>query len=187
MEAIIKDNDLNSAILRYICQCHASGDYRALQQLGIEADTLDLIKSMTVHEAIYTSGMRASFVKHLRVDNTILANRLQHARREALQQQQITDLVVHGAPIKLIQELTGMSAKEFAARRRLGGVGHRGRTEIPSEEIEEVITEAWKALDMRSDLSADDWIELARVTNQPIRIIYKVIKGEEDDSNDSIH
>ena len=92
MEGIIKDNDLNSAILRYICQCHASGDYRALQQLGIEADTLDLIKSMTVHEAIYTSGMRASFVKNLRIDNTILANRLQHARREAMQQQQINEL-----------------------------------------------------------------------------------------------
>ncbi len=186
MEGIIKDNDLNSAILRYICQCHASGDYRALQQLGIEADTLDLIKSMTVHEAIYTSGMRASFVKNLRIDNTILANRLQHARREAMQQQQINELVIHGAPIKLIQELTGMSAKEFAARRRLGGVGHRGRTEIPSEEVEDIITEAWKALDMRSDLSPNDWIELSRTTNQPIRIIYKVIKGEED-SNDSIH
>ena len=185
MEETIKDNDLNSAILRYICQCHANGDYRALQELGIEADTLNLIKSMTVHEAIYTSGIRASFVKNLRIDNAILANRLQHARREAIQQQQITDLVVHGAPIKLIQELTGMSAKEFAARRRLGGVGHRGRTEIPSEEIEDIITDAWKALDMRSDLSADDWIQLSRTTKQPIRTIYKVIKGEE--SNESIH
>ncbi len=186
MEQPITDNDLNSAILRYICQCHANGDYRTLQELGIEDDTLKLIKSMTVHEAIYTSGIRASFVKNLRIDNAILANRLQHARREAMYQQQVNDLVVHGAPIKLIQALTGMSAKEFAARRRLGGVGHRGRTVIPTEEIEDVITEAWKKLGMRIDLSADDWIQLSRMTGQPIRIIYKVIKGE-DEFNDAIH
>ncbi len=174
-----RESELNNAVLRYICQCQVSGDFRALDKLGIESDVLEKLKVMTVNEVLHTSNIRSPFAK-ITVDNKMLKNLFNHVTREAHAQQLITDLISHGAPLKLVRDLTGIHAIEFSARRKMLNVDFLGRTQSPSGEQEMCIYKYWRDLGMRTDLSGEDWVWLAKKTGLPIRLICKIIYEEQE-------
>ena len=179
-----RESELNNAVLRYICQCQVYGDFRALEKLGIDAEVLDKLKVMTVNEVLHTSNIRSPFAK-ITVDNKMLNNLFNHVKREAHAQQLITDLIAHGAPLKLVRDLTGLHAIEFSARRKMLNVDYLGRTQSPTSEQEMNIYKYWKELDMKTDLSSEDWVWLAKKTGLPIRLICKIIY--EDEMSDEAH
>lgn len=178
--------DINSALLRFISYCHSEGDYETLNNIGIDHEALALIQSMTVQEALHTTKVKTSFIKSLTIDSPLLKSLLLRARNQVNSNRYIDELIDYGAPIELIQQLTGISPKEFAERRKMKNIQTRGRTQMPSEEQEAAIIEAWKDYQFRTDLSGEEWIALAKSTHLPIRLIYKIV-FEQGTSNEQIH
>ncbi len=182
-----RESELNNAVLRYICQCQASGDFKAIEKLGIDSDVLNSLRNMTVNEVLHASNIRSKFVTIV-VDNKMLKNLFNHVKREAHAQQLINDLIAHGAPLKLVRDLTGIHAIEFSARRKMLNVDYLGRTQSPTAEQEMCIYKHWRDLDMRTDLSGEDWLWLAKRTDLPIRLICKIIYDDhEENNNGGVH
>ncbi len=179
-----RDTELNGAILRFICQCERDGDFKTLNNLGINKDTLDRLKTLTIQEILHIAQMQTSFIKHLFIDAQVLGNILTRARHESVSQQMIDSMIQFGAPLKLVSELTGISGSEFSARRQMLNVTYRGRSPIPDLKAEKAIYKAWATFEMRTELSGHEWIALAEMTDIPIRLIFKVIRGEEDVCHD---
>lgn len=181
-----KESELNNAILRYICECQVSGDFRAIASLGIGAEVQEMLKTMTVQEVLHTANIRSTFIKSIRIDSDILKKLFVRAHDEADSQQLVNNLIAHGAPLKLLKELKGINALEFSTIRRLQNVEFRGRTNLPTLQEESIIIEACKKLDTSKALTGEQWIYLSMETDLPIRLIYKVLCEAEEIANGQI-
>ncbi len=181
MKAKDRDAELNNALLLYICQCQVNNDLRSLEKLGISEEVREMLKRMTVLEALHLCKIPL-LIANISIDNSLLQNLCRHVRHESHQEEVITQLIVAGAPLKLLRVLTSIDALEFSARRKLLGIDTLGRTQDPTAEQEMLVYQHWKSFDMSTNLDCEQWLEIARITNLPIRTIYKVI-CEEDNSN----
>jgi len=184
-----KESELNNAILLYICECQVNGDFMALSALGIESEILLQLKGMTVTEILHTSNIRSSFIKNIQIDSAILGHLLNRASDEKKSQHLLNQLVSHGAPLQLVKDLNGINAVEFSTLRRLQNIGFRGRTNLPTFEQEKLIFEACENIDFSDPkiITEEQWIELAKKTDLPIRLIYKVICDSEEITREQLN
>ena len=186
-----KEAELNNAILLYICECQVSGDFMALRALDISNDILEKLRTMTIQEVLHTAQIRASFIKSIEIDSAILSNLFKRASSEKKSQYILDQLVQRGAPLKLVQNLEGITAMEFSTLRKMQNIEFRGRTQLPTMDEEEAIFKACEALDINAcypqGITGEQWLELSKKTDLTIRLIYKVICESEEPACEQIN
>ena len=168
---------LNQSILHYLCQCHVDGDLQSLKKLGIEDHIIGLLGNMTVGEVMHMSSIKV-MLANISIDNSMLTKLLNRARSQTDSQKLLIQLIENSAPLVLVNELTGITGIEFASLRKQLNIHQLGRTPSPSNEETDCIYKAWQDYDLRTDLTAYEWLELANSTKLPIKTIYKVIIEE---------
>ena len=186
-----KEAELNNAILLYICECQVSGDFMALRSLGISNEIQQQLRTMTIQEVLHTSRIKASFIKDIKIDSTILANLIKRAGSEKRSKYVLDQLIQRGAPLQLVQSLEGITAMEFSTLRKMQNIDFRGRTQMPTLDEEEAIFDACKALDINAccpqEITAEQWLELSVKTDLTIRLIYKVLYENEEATREQAH
>jgi len=186
-----KETELNNAILLYICECQVSGDFQALQSLGIPKDIQEKLRTMTIQEVMHTSRMRSSFVKKIEIDNIILSNVIKRAHNEKKSQFILDKLIEYGAPLKLAKQLIGISSIDFSAMRKSQNIDFKGRVEQASMDEEIAIFKACDELKINAydlnGITGEQWVALAEHTKLTIRLLYKVIRETEEISRERIN
>ncbi len=167
-------SELNNALLLYLCECHNAGDIKSLDQLGLNHELRDLLEDATISEILHLSRIPSHFAS-IQIDNNLLRSLFTHVRKESRNRKSLNKLIVAGAPLKLLKELVGINAAEFSSLRKSLNVKTLGRTQDPAPEEEMLIYEHWKSFNMKSNLTADEWIAFAERSKLPIKTIFKVI------------
>jgi len=183
---------LNNALLRYICECQVSGDLASLRRLGVPGDVLELLRGMTVYDALYAANARgANYVRDLNLDWSVVRNTLQRAAEERRDRYTQEELVRAGAPLQLLQSLYGLTANEFSMLRQMQSVELRGRIRLPTPEQEQQVFDYCRAHKIDAahpeTLTGEDWLGIARGTGLPLRMIHKIVCGETDDDEEAHH
>jgi len=169
-----REAELNNALLLYICQCQTSGDFKSLNDIGISPQVRDTLSLLTVKEVLHLCKMPSLFAS-IKIDNDLLQSLCQHVKQETHADNLLVELVKADAPLKLLKDLSGMSPAEFSALRKQLGICTLGRTIDPTPQQEMLVYEHWKQFGMKFNLAIEQWLEFSRITELPIRIIYKVI------------
>ncbi len=167
-------SDLNNALLLYLCECHNIGDMKSLEQLGINPEIRSLLEDATMSEILHLARIPSHFAS-IQIDNKLLRSLFTHVRKESLNRKSLKKLIVAGAPLKLLKDLVGINAAEFSSLRKSLNVKSLGRTQDPALEEEKLIYEHWKSFNMRSNLTAEEWIIFSERSKLPIKTIFKVI------------
>ncbi len=172
-------SDLNNALLLYLCECHTIGDIKSLEQLGINRELRSLLEDATMSEILHLARIPSHFAS-IQIDNNLLRSLFAHVRKESLNRKSLNKLILAGAPLKLLKDLVGINATEFSSLRKSLNVKTLGRTQDPAAEEEMLIYEHWKSFNMRSNLSAEEWILFSERSKLSIKTIFKVISEENE-------
>lgn len=129
----------------YVARLIAERRYDEVRQMGLCTEQAEAIRSMTtqdLHEISLT--IRGNFLD-IRLDPEAF-----DAAYAALQQRKTDDgldraLIMAGARFEMMRRLCGMTNGEYAQHRRYLGLGAdgRGRPEMPSEDVQAAIWQAW--------------------------------------------
>jgi hypothetical protein len=132
--------------LRYICETLAHGDVSAVVDLGLRTDQVARLARLSLNDLRHLSEVPAHFMD-VSVNTECLDRVLAHMERNRARETLHDDLIRHGAPYPMMFSFTGMSTRDFAARRRLldlTGTG-LGRPPAPTEDEEQHVWAVWQA------------------------------------------
>jgi hypothetical protein len=171
---------INQQILLAAADALRSQDAHLLSQLGlssIDEATAEQLRKVSVDRLACLNTFRGTLLD-VRLNTQTLRMFLGFAQDKVSEDDQINAAIRAGMRQPMLEELKGISRREFASRRQHMGLPEhtRGRIEVLSEEDELSVLRAWKQLESVEDV-LDRYLELHRQTGIGLDQAYTTIKS----------
>ncbi len=141
---------LNHQALLAIAEALRNGDNQMLMQLGLtnmDHHVSSELKGLSADRVACLPNFKGSLFQ-INIDQTALQMFLNFAKTKVSEDDLINQAILAGLRQPMLEQIKGISRREFAARRqRLGLPEHsRGRIEVLSEKEEIAVLRAWEKL-----------------------------------------
>lgn len=138
--------DLSFHVLRYALQRVHEGDLSAALDLGFTVDEIHSMEALTSKDFEHLSRLSAHFLR-VQVDHETYRAMIDRVNEESRAKEAQDALLRAGAPRRLINEMYGWSALQYAHRRRLLGIKSTpGRPPNLAEGDEMTVWRLWQEL-----------------------------------------
>jgi hypothetical protein len=178
-----KEADLTTAVLLYAMRCLAEGDQQALRAMNFGPKELDALKGMNLSDLYRADALRVHCLK-IGLDRAVFWPMLEHLQRQRESEDLQRAMIVADAPLEMMQQLFGLSSREYTRWRRLLTIAPSvGRPSEPSEEETHKLWYAWEdRQQLRGDdsLTAADYLSLQQETGIGLRAIWLLVQRWED-------
>ncbi|NKB65240.1 MAG: DUF2857 family protein [Gammaproteobacteria bacterium] len=178
-----KEADLTTAVLLYAMRCLVEGDQQALRAMNFGPKELEALKGMNLSDLYRVDALRVHCLK-IGLDRAVFWPMLEHLQRQRETEDLQRTMIVADAPLEMMQQLFGLSSREYTRwRRLLTLVPSVGRPSEPSEEETHALWYAWE--DRKQDrgdnpLIATDYLALQQETDIGLRAIWLLLQRWED-------
>ena len=145
---------LNREAVCMLAAAAQRSDYRFLECLGIEDECIPLLRTVGIHELDRLHDIPALVVE-VKFNVDALTRTLRYLKRESVQEELIDRAIKLGLRQPMLRALTGISRREYDARRAALKLDPKepGRIESLSERDEIRVLELWERLSEDSELS----------------------------------
>jgi hypothetical protein len=178
-----KEADLTTAVLLYAMRCLAEGDQQALRAMNFGPKELEALKDMNLSDLYRADALRVHCLK-IGLDRAVFWPMLEHLQRQRETEDLQRTMIVADAPLEMMQQLFGLSSREYTRWRRLLTLAPSvGRPSEPSEEDTHKLWYAWEdRKQVRGDnpLIASDYLALQQKTDIGLRAIWLLVQRWED-------
>ncbi|NKB61220.1 MAG: DUF2857 family protein [Gammaproteobacteria bacterium] len=178
-----KEADLTTAVLLYAMRCLAEGDQQALRAMNFGPKELEALKDMNLSDLYRADALRVHCLK-IGLDRAVFWPMLEHLQRQRETEDLQRTMIVADAPLEMMQQLFGLSSREYTRWRRLLTLAPSvGRPSEPSEEDTHKLWYAWEdRKQARGDnpLIASDYLALQQKTDIGLRAIWLLVQRWED-------
>ena len=178
-----KEADLTTAVLLYAMRCLAEGDQQALRTMNFGPRELQALKEMSLSDLYRADALRTHCLK-IDLDRTVFWPMLEHLKSQRETEDLQRTMIVADAPLEMMQQLFGLSSREYTRWRRLLTVEPSvGRPSEPGEEDSHRLWYAWieaKKLRGEGSLTAADFLALNQETGIALRTIWLLARRWED-------
>lgn len=174
-----KEADLTTAVLLYAMRCLAEGDQQALRAMNFGPKELDALKEMNLADLYRADALRVHCLQ-IGLNRDVFWPMLDHLRHQRESEDLQRTLLVSDAPLEMMQQLFGLSSREYTRWRRLLTLAPSvGRPPELNETDTHSLWYAWQGLQEkqeRSTLSAADYLELQQQTGIGLRAIWVLVQ-----------
>ncbi|MCY4264616.1 MAG: DUF2857 domain-containing protein [Gammaproteobacteria bacterium] len=178
-----KEADLTTAVLLYAMRCLAEGDQQALRAMNFGPKELEALKEVSLSDLYRADALRTHCLK-IDLDRTVFWPMLEHLKCQREAEDLQRTMIVADAPLEMMQQLFGLSSREYTRWRRLLTLAPSvGRPSEPGEEDTHRLWHAWlEARKLRGDgtLTAADYLALNQETGIALRAIWLLVQRWED-------
>jgi hypothetical protein len=178
-----KEADLTTAVLLYAMRCSAEGDQQALRAMNFGPKELEALKDMNLSDLYRADALRVHCLK-IGLDRAVFWPMLEHLQRQRETEDLQRTMIVADAPLEMMQQLFGLSSREYTRWRRLLTLAPSvGRPSEPNEEDTHKLWYAWEdRKQARGDnpLVASDYLVLQQETDIGLRAIWLLVQRWED-------
>lgn len=178
-----KEADLTTAVLLYAMRCLAEGDQQALRAMNFGPKELEALKDMNLSDLYRADALRVHCLE-IGLDRAVFWPMLEHLQRQRETEDLQRTMIVADAPLEMMQQLFGLSSREYTRWRRLLTLAPSvGRPSEPSEEDTHKLWYAWEdRKQARGDnpLVASDYLALQQETDIGLRAIWLLVQRWED-------
>jgi len=174
------DSQLAYHVMLYAIQALSDGDLSAIEDLDFTADEVRQLSQLPVKALRHLSRLSGHFVV-VKTDHDCFAKVMSHLHHEIESEALQDELIIHEAPITMMNTLFGMSSAEYIQRQRLLGIPRRGagRPAQLEEDEETRVWHSWSATDASSPLP-QRYLQVAKETGLPLRTLWSLILGWEN-------
>jgi len=174
-----KEADLTTAVLLYAMRCLAEGDQQALRGMNFGPRELDALAEMNLADLYRADVLRVHCLK-IDLNREVFWPMLAHLRHQRESEELQRTLIVADAPLDMMQQLFGMSSREYTRWRRLLTLAPSvGRPPELDETDTHALWHAWQErLHAQADdsLTAADYLTLQRETGIGLRSIWALVQ-----------
>ena len=174
-----KEADLTTAVLLYAMRCLAEGDQQALRAMNFGPKELDALKEMNLADIYRADALRVHCLQ-IGLNRDVFWPMLEHLRHQRESEDLQRKLLASDAPLEMMQQLFGLSSREYTRWRRLLTLAPSvGRPAELNEPDTHALWYAWQELQEkqeRSTLSAADYLELQQQTHIGLRAIWVLVQ-----------
>ena len=174
-----KEADLTTAVLLYAMRCLSEGDQQSLRAMNFGPHELEALKEMNVGDLYRADSLRVHCL-HIGLNREVFWPMLEHLRHQRESEDLQRTLLVADAPLEMMQQLFGMSAREYTRWRRLLTVAPAvGRPPEASEAEAHALWHAWQSHRQQAPevpLRAEDYLQLQRDTGVALRALWSTIQ-----------
>jgi hypothetical protein len=178
-----KEADLTTAVLLYAMRCLAEGDQQALRCMNFGPKELDALREMNLADLYRADVLRVHCLK-IDLNREVFWPMLAHLRQQRESEELQRTLIVADAPLDMMQQLFGMSSREYTRWRRLLTLTPAvGRPPELDESDTHTLWYAWQKrvqVQTESALTATDYLTLHRETGVGLRSIWSLVQRWED-------
>lgn len=178
-----KEADLTTAVLLYAMRCLAEGDQQALRAMNFGPKELEALKEMNLSDLYRADALRVHCLK-IGLDRAVFWPMLEHLQRQRETEDLQRTMIVADAPLEMMQQLFGLSSREYTRWRRLLTLAPSvGRPSEPSEEDTHKLWYAWedrKKIRGDNPLIAPDYLVLQQETGIGLRATWLLVQRWED-------
>lgn len=178
-----KEADLTTAVLLYAMRCLAEGDQQALRAMNFGPKELEALKGMNLSDLYRADALRVHCLK-IGLDRAVFWPMLEHLQRQRESEDLQRAMIVADAPLEMMQQLFGLSSREYTRWRRLLTLAPSvGRPSEPSEEETHKLWYAWEdRQQLRGEnlLTPADYLSLQQETGIGLRAIWLLVQRWED-------
>lgn len=137
------ESNLNLAVVSFLLQCAASRSFDALEQVGMNVETLGEFIELTGEDMVLLAQIKDPIFR-IEVDEDVWNRAKTRILKDSSWLRNA--LIKARAPRTLITTWWPMQAKAYAALRKAFNVGGSGRTRNATEEQEQRVWAAWSEL-----------------------------------------
>ncbi len=174
-----KEADLTTAVLLYALRCLAEGDQQALRGMNFGPKELDALREMNLADLYRADVLRVHCLK-IDLNREVFWPMLTHLRHQRESEELQRSLLVTDAPLTMMQQLFGMSSREYTRWRRLLTLEPAvGRPAELDESDTHTLWHAWQdRVEARADspLTAADYLALHQETGIGLRAIWALVQ-----------
>lgn len=174
-----KEADLTTAVLLYAMRCLSEGDQQSLRAMNFGPKELDALKEMNVGDLYRADTLRVHCL-HIGLNREVFWPMLDHLRHQREAEDLQRTLLVADAPLEMMQQLFGISSREYTRWRRLLTLAPAvGRPPELNEADTHALWHAWQArLRQHADglLTAADYRQLQHETGIGLRSLWSLIQ-----------
>lgn len=178
-----KEADLTTAVLLYAMRCLAEGDQQALRAMNFGPKELEALKDMSLSDLYRADALRVHCLK-IGLDRAVFWPMLEHLQRQRESEDLQRTMIVADAPLEMMQQLFGLSSREYTRWRRLLTLAPSvGRPSEPSEEDTHKLWYAWENRQQvrgGDPLTPADYLALQQATGVSLRAIWLLVQRWED-------
>lgn len=174
-----KEADLTTAVLLYAMRCLAEGDQQALRTMNFGPKELDALREMNLADLYRADALRVHCLK-IDLNREVFWPMLAHLRHQRESEELQRTLIVADAPLDMMQQLFGMSSREYTRWRRLLTLAPSvGRPPELGESDTHTLWYAWQEqvrAQTEGALTAADYLTLHRETGVGLRCIWALVQ-----------
>ncbi|GAB3100450.1 DUF2857 domain-containing protein [Aestuariicella hydrocarbonica] len=174
-----KEADLTTAVLMYAMRCLAEGDQQALRAMNFGPKELDALTEMNLGDLYRADALRVHCL-HIGLNREVFWPMLEHLRHQRASEELQRSLLVADAPLEMMQQLFGVSSREYTRWRRLLTLAPSvGRPPELSEADTHALWYAWQAQLQQQDggsLTATDFLSLHHETGIGLRSLWALVQ-----------
>ena len=174
-----KEADLTSAVLLYAVRCLAEGDQQALRSMNFGPKELDALQGINLADLYRADALRVHCLK-IDLDREVFWPMLAHLRHQRESEELQRTLIVADAPLDMMQQLFGMSSREYTRWRRVLTLAPSvGRPPGLHEPDTHTLWYAWQErVQARAEgpLAAADYLSLYQETDIALRCIWALVQ-----------
>ena len=173
-----KEGSLVSAVLMYAMRCLAEGDMLALQHMQFGEKEVEALRELRATDIYRVESMKAHCLS-IALNRQVFWPMMDLLKRDRRSEDLLSELIKKDAPLEMLRELYGMSAREYSTRRRhLPSNLGQGRPQLPKREIEDKLYSAWRRMVRDGDsydLPASGYLSLHEETGVSMRAIWRLV------------
>jgi hypothetical protein len=174
-----KEADLTAAVLLYAVRCLAEGDQQALRSMNFGPKELDALQDMNLADLYRADALRVHCLK-IDLNREVFWPMLAHLRHQRESEELQRTLIVADAPLDMMQQLFGMSSREYTRWRRLLTLAPSvGRPPELGESETHTLWYAWQEqVQAREEnpLTAAHYLRLHQETGIALRCIWVLVQ-----------
>ena len=172
-----KEADLVAATLLYIARCVGEGDRAALAALDVSATEAEAVTNLTVADLQLVDSLHGHCLD-IRFNRTAFWPLLSRIQRGREREMEIDQLIAADAPLDMMSNLYGLTARDFShKRKRLKKDSVGGRPLLPDKRAENALFEQWREVVRgkgTEELDGSDYIELSGATGLSLKAIWQL-------------
>jgi len=168
-------------VLRYATRLLAEGDESALLDMGFTPEQIRALETLTL-KSLQRIGQLSAHFMDFRVDPTCFARVMRRIEQERADEALKDELLLAGAPIRMMHHYWGMTSRDCAERRRVLGIeAPVGRPSQADESTLEILWHLWHELAAIAD-ERRRYLELAKRSELPLSAIWIAVEEWKGDS-----
>ena len=178
-EAGSKEAELVTAVFLYAIRALAEGDQHALSAMNFGPKEISALRALNLADLYRAASLKAHCLD-IRLNRAVYWPLIAHLRRSRESEAVQRDLIEADAPLEMMQQLFGVSSREYTRLRRLLATEPAvGRPAGLDEATSHALWRAWseRVHDAPSTpLVPEDYLSLHRDTGAPLRALWRLVE-----------